>query len=201
MGLYRIHTKSICHPDDRWLAAMKADCICPGYGCNEIYPHLRSQGVDVCVEERPDIAAINCVSMPGVSIARRDFLDLFADEVSKYLKLGRVFTSDGELLDGYVTFIGQRRLLLRGGAQSRFFGVCKTCGHARYWPGYPWYVLRGSFVEQPLYESCGVNGLIVTEELKGRIEKGKWKGIRITKLPIVDKAKDGIKEMTEPLLV
>ena len=63
------------------------------------------------------------------------------------------------------------------------FGICELCGTYLYLPKYPWYIMRGSLFGQPLYESWGSSSLVVTEELCSRIEKGKWKGIYITKLP------------------
>ena len=146
------------------------------------------------LDELPDISAVNNVEPPGINIARCDFLDLFAEEVNKYLKLGKVFASDGTEIEGYVTFVGEKCLPLRGGEKSKYFGKCKVCGQIRYWPAYPWYILRDNLFDQPLFESWGLNGLIITEELKSRIEKGKWKGIYITKLPVLDEPRDGIED-------
>jgi len=139
MLLYFIHTKSICSPYSAWLRNFLAKHACPE--CEMIYPDVRSRGLDVYVDEPPDIAAVNGVGAEPMSIARRDFLDLFADEVSKYLKLGRVFTADGTLVEGFVTFAGEKRLLLRGSAQSTI-NPCPICGCLRYMPEYPWYVLK-----------------------------------------------------------
>ena len=198
--LYRIHTKSLCDADKSWLTKFKAENVCLGYGCRDIYPQARRYGLDVWVMDQPDISAVNVVAPPGLSFARRDFLDLFSEEVSKYLKLGRVFTSDGTLVEDFVTFVGEKRLPLRGSEDSRFFGFCKKCGNPRYWPQYPWYVLRESLFDQPLYESGGLSGLIITEQLKARIEKGRWKGIYITKLPVLDEPRDGIENMPKSLV-
>ena len=115
--------------------------------------------------------------------------------VNEYLETGSVFLSDGTLLDNLITFIGSRRIPLRGSDKSKYRGQCKKCGRYRYIPDYPWYVLEESYFEQPIYQPWGLNGLIVNEELYSRIEKGKWKGIYITKLPVVDEPKDGIDEI------
>ena len=190
-NLYFINTKTICHPDDSWVREFNKEYKCPG--CNYIDPVLREKGVDVYVRKRPDIAAVNAVLPPGINIARRDFFELFADEVAKYLKLGRVLLADGTVVDDFVTFVGKKQLAIRGSeGSSTWQSLCQCCGHYRYAPRYPWYVLRGSFFLQPIYATARKCGLVVTEELRKRIEKGRWKGIYICPLPIVDEPRDGI---------
>jgi len=202
MFLYRIHTKSrSCDADKFWLKEFCANHVCPGYGCGEIFPEARKRAIDIRLKEPPDISAVNVAEPPGVCIARRDFLALFGDEVCKYLKLGRVFLGDNTLLHGFVTFLGDRQILLRGAHNSRSSGRCKICGQVRYWPAYPWYIVKDCLRGQPLYESWPLDGLIITEELKARIEKGRWKGIYITKLPVLDEPRDGIPELDKQLVV
>ena len=193
MFLYRIHTKSYpCDADELWFKKFREKYTCPG--CRNTYPEARKQGIDVWIKKRPNVSAINSINSTGISIARRDFMELFYEEVNKYLKIGKVFTSDGILVNDFITFVGVNQLILRGGEKSYFKNTpCQCCGRYRYWPAYPWYILRDNLFDQPLFVSWGLNGLIITEELKSRIEKGKWKGIYITKLPVLDEPRDGIK--------
>jgi hypothetical protein len=197
--LFRLHTKcdseEIVDPD--WLNDFSSQYVCPG--CKNIYNNVRQSSMDIVLRKRPSVAALD-VLPPDINIARRDFMDLFFPEASRFLKIGKVIFKDGTILNDFVTFSGDRRIPLRGDSGSRLNDTCTLCGYIRYWPQYPWYVLSKDYFEQPIYESWSLNGLVVSSELKDRIVKGKWKGIYITKLPIIDEPRDGI-ELPDPLIV
>jgi hypothetical protein len=193
MYVYRLHTKSICDADDTWYREFDATHRCAR--CHALKGRLRLRGIDVLLQRPPDIAALNYVSRAEVELARRDFLELFAHEAQTYLKLGRVLLKDGSPCDEYATYIAEKPLILRGGAKSHSW-TCDVCGTFRYRPGLDWYVIRASLTGQPLYE-CEFGGLIVTAELRNRIERGRWKGIYVTKIPVVDEPQDGIAEFPE----
>ena len=55
--------------------------------------------------------------------------------------------------------------------------------------------MRAALFAKPLYEPYSLGGLIVAPELRDRIEKGKWKGIYITELPIRDEPIDGLTQI------
>jgi hypothetical protein len=192
MYLYRVHTKSTrAEADEDWLKEFRSKCVCPGLGCKEIFHKVREKGIDVYLNDRPAVSAINVVN-PGISISRRDFMELFQEEVEKYLITGNVYLK-GKILESHVTFVGPKRLPLRGNIDgTRDFGKCKICGQYRYWPAHPWHILRSSLFDQPLYESYGLGGLVINDQLRARIERGRWKGIYITKLPVLDEPQDGI---------
>jgi hypothetical protein len=193
MYMYRVHTKSSCDPDEAWLSRFRAHFTC--VGCHRVARRLCETGADVYLTHAPDAAAINFVSGTCIDLGRREFLELFADEVQKYLKLGRVFTADAQTCERYATFITEKPLVLRGGAKSRY-RTCEVCGCFCYMADLKWCVLRASLTGQPLYQ-CTRGGLVVNEELRGRIERVRWKGIYITKIPVVEKAEDGIDEFPE----
>jgi len=188
MLLYYIHTKSICSPEESWLENIIEKHACTL--CKRLYPELRKNSIDVWVEEQPDISAVNSVHPPRIGIARRDFLHLFTEEVKQYLKLGEVFDRNGLLIERFATFVSEKHMILRGSEKSRL-RICEKCGGYIYTSIYPWYVIKESVFNRSIYESWPLDGLVVTEELKNRIEKGKWKGIYITKLPVVDEPRDG----------
>ena len=159
------------------------------------------------MDEKPGIAAVSCTSRGNVSFARKDFLELFSEEVKEYLTLGSVYTAGGKKLEKFATFMGKERLLIRGdpapkppiqksGEKPVFFltccNPCSLCGHPRYIPFYPYYLLKEYLTGQPVYESGGTKSLVINEELCQRIDRKKWKGIYITKLPVIDKPKDEI---------
>jgi len=186
---YLIQTKSVCDCDDVWLKALEAKWACPD--CRTLYPEIRKEAVDVVLLYAPDASAVNSVFPPGIPIARRDFMELFGHYPSQYLSLGRVFTSDGKLLDEFVTFVSRRRLLVRGGPDSTVT-QCSTCGRTGYLAFPPFYVLRDDWFEQPLHESIGAGQLVLSDELYSRVKRSRWKGIYVTKLRIVDEPQDGL---------
>ena len=147
-------------------------------------------GIDVRLAQAPGPWALSGLAGPGINLARRDFLDVFAPEMSCELKLGHVSSAGEEPYEQYATYISGRPLLLRGGAKSKAW-TCDLCGTMRYIPDMDWYVMRDMLSGQDLYE-CHFGGLIITERLRMRIEKGRWKGIYISSVPIADTAKDGI---------
>jgi hypothetical protein len=187
--LYRIHTKSTCEKYNIWVSEFIRENECAT--CKRLFNHVRKSPIDVYLSKIPDKSAVNAIVAPRVGIARRDFLSLFEDEVRRYLKVGRVFGPHGKLYEEFVTYTSATQLRIRGGKNSQYQGVCPSCGNIRYWAGYPWYVLRRDYFEQPLYEATSM-GLVVDENLLFRIDRKLWKGIYITKIPIVDEPKDGI---------
>lgn len=195
MLLYRIHTKSLAEAEDAWYEQYHIAHDCPG--CPRMDRRLRQTGVDVRLADRPEPAAVNAVSRTEIQFARKDFLDLFASEVDAWLKLGRVLGPDGKPYDEYATFIAEKPLVLRGGPASTR-RTCEVCGCFRYlpMPHTDWHVTTDSLTGQPIYE-CEYHGMIVTEELHARIERGRWKGIYISKIPVLDEPLDGIAKFPE----
>jgi hypothetical protein len=195
MILYFIKTKrDPCKEHPPWAEMFKEKYICQGYGCSEIEYDKISNGIDVWVDDKPGVSALCTVQPAGVNIARRDFLNLFSDEVDRYLKLGNVYNVKEDILEQYATYRGDT-IILRGSRKSDYHGFCKQCGKPRYWPAYPWHILKDSLLNQPIYVCWPFKGLIITEELKSRIVPGQWKGIYIVPVPVVDEPQDGISEI------
>jgi len=190
--LYRVHTKSICHANRLWLSKFKKKYVCSE--CKRIKPEMQNKKIDVFLMEKPDKAAVNTVYPPGIDIVRTNFLDLFANELDECLDIGKVYINDDTIVEEFVTFAGKKSMFLRGSEETSFRGVCQSCGQLRYLPQYPWYVMKESLIDQNICQAYPLDGLIITEELKNRIKKGKWKGIYITKLPVLDEPRDGIED-------
>ena len=197
--LYLIRSKSGCDPDKMWLKDFNEKYFCSE--CNNIKPQNLSKIFDVVLMYPPDRAALNVLFPPWINVARQDFLSLFEEEVNKYLKLGHVFNDDGKELKDFLTFTSKKRLPIRGNNKSRYRGVCENCGSYNYSPKTPFNVLKESLFNQPLYVPWGVRGMVLTEELKNRIDRKKWKGIVIYDLPILDEPRDGFDEIpVDPVL-
>jgi hypothetical protein len=199
MYLYRVHTKTVCDSDNEWLQEFRQRHMCND--CRQISARICNRPIDVWIEHHPGPAALNSVNPPHIGIARRDFLDLFSEEINQYLHLGKVFLSNGKKLEDYVTFVSDKRLLIRGGKDPSY-RTCNMCKGFIYWPGWSdWYVVRSSLTGRKLYEAGGFGGLLVTEELRKRIKKGVWKGIEIIKIPVVDEARDGIETIPDNITI
>ena len=200
MSLYYVYTKSLCDADKIWLARFRKKYTCPE--CKDTLTEYRTRAFDVVLQELPDISAVNTVSAgpPGMDIARRDFLGLFQEEVASCLNLGRVYTNDERSWENFCTFAGTHLVALRGGRRP-CAKWCNTCGNLSFFPGFgPWCVLRESVPDVPICQAWPLGGLILTEPLRKRIVKGKWKGIYIDDLPVVDEVADGIEVPRNPVI-
>ena len=151
----------------------------------------RKKGVNLVLRKKPNRATLQKLLPPGIVFASSEFLELFSAEIEEYLEIGRVYLNSGELLDSFCSVVGKRRLLIRGQEGSHIKN-CEECGRCRYRTKYPWYISRSDLFGQSIYEAWPEVGLVVDEKLFARIDKVKWKGIYITKLPILDEPKDGI---------
>jgi len=196
--MYLVETKTSCDADRAWLRKFRSQNICQE--CNKTFNWVYNNSIDINLDEHPGTAALNRACPPAVGIARCDFFELFADVTAGYLETGRVFMRDIQLKD-YCTFTSASRLLIHG-QEDVYSRVCPGCGRHCYWPGTldKWYIPKSSITGQVIYESIIVNGLIITEDLRARIKPGRWKGVLITKLPVIDEARDGIEEIPKSLV-
>ena len=197
MSIYYVYTKSLCDADNTWLSQFRKRYACPE--CKDILPEYRTTPFDVVLDYKPDLSAINVTGPPGIGIARKDFLSLFAEELDNCLQFEKVLTSDGRIWDRFVTYVGRSRVALRGGHRP-YTKWCNTCGKLSFLPGFGTRcVLRESLPDVPICQAWPLSGLILTEPLRKRIVKGKWKGIYIDELSVVDEVHDGIETPTNRL--
>ena len=189
-----------CDPYKQWLR----EYFIPNYGCVKCLhprPEYTFSPLDVYLCDKPSKACLNVVFPPWISIARLEFLELFRDEVQKYLRLGKVYIGDDRLLEDFVTFTADRLLPIRGSRKSLYNGRCDNCGRIRYISEYPFYITRASLFDCPIFVPWGMCGLILTEELMSRVDKCKWKGISIFKLPVIDEPRDGVDDLPKDLII
>ncbi len=187
MCVVAIEPKSSCECAHGWCEEFRKRHVCSG--CGALERSLRERPVDVRVEYTPDASAVNFASPIPVGIIRMDFLALLGAEAADCLLLGQVLDRSGSPIPGFSTFVGKKPLVVRGGPESTR-RYCDTCGRFVYYPLGNDYVMRQTLTGQPVYE--GGASLVMTPELSRRIERGKWKGIYITRLPIRDEPLDGI---------
>ena len=203
MKYYYIASKSIVYyPSDSWYTEFKNEYMCSGHGCYNFHKQILEVKMvpDIIVKEKFNKSAIIPVH-PGFEVLRKDFLEIFMPEISNYFYFGKVGIEGGEIVNSFTTLIGKNKLPLRGSKKSKYYRCCTKCSSHIYIPKYPWYVMEQALTGQAIYESYGLGGLIINEELRQRIDKSKWKGIDITELPVVTVPKDGIDELPVDLLV
>lgn len=194
MELYRVHTKECADPQRQWLEHLVAGGMCPS--CYALNQTQYEGGIDIMVESAPRGVAINTVHPPGIGFAREDFLALFGPAVSEHLLLGRVFDRRQRRIPGLVSFVGRHRLLIRGGPTSTRTN-CSRCGRRLYFPVGEKYVLKDSLRNSQLYGSWPLGGLVITASLRNRILPGRWKGILISELKVLDQPLDEIAQFPE----
>lgn len=176
-----------------WYDSFHAEKECTG--CRALRHEFRLRPIDVEVERKPDSSALNFAGPSLIGIIRREFLRLFESEARKHLNIGRVFDRHGNVLIGFVSFVGEKPLPIRGGPESDH-RICEACGRFVYSPDSRRYFMRSDLTGQPLYyvSPCG---LAMTAGLVERIDRRIWKGIWIEKLPVRDIALDGIEHFPE----
>ena len=198
--LYFLQPKDYCPPDTNWLRnEFNPQHWCSD--CKSIKPNSKFIPFDVYLDEKPDKSALNSVFLPGIGMGRWEFLELFRDEVHKYLRLGKVYLGDGRLSEDFVTFTADRLLPIRGSKKSSYYGKCPVCKAKGYSAWYPFYVTRASLFDRPIFVPWGDDGLVLTEELMARVDKRKWKGISVFKLPVIDEPRDGVDELPKDLII
>ena len=110
--------EAFAHAQETWLCGA---CLRPRPGVKD---------VDVVVEQsRIGPAPLTSVLGCGVPVARLDFLQALVGPaaVRRDLLLGRVFAVGGRRLDGWVTWRGRRRVIVRGSRQESC-RPCAVCG-------------------------------------------------------------------------
>lgn len=192
MNWYYIDPKDVCELDPVWRRQFPAEHACPGCGALEV--EVLRKGVTVKLEELPPRYALLGTEFSGVDVSDADFLNLFCDATS-CLNLGQVLGPNGVPIQRLVSFSSENLIAMRGGPNfySRF---CQSCGCFRYTPNQSYWIARQSLTGAPLYQ-CEWGGLVVSEELAKRIDRKKWKGIFVVKLPVLDEPLDGIDPFPE----
>lgn len=202
--LFFIQAKVCRDPWDPWLKEFRAgkqEWWCTESWCWSIKPEYLNVVRDAYVQWRAGREALSVVYPPGIIVARLEFLRLFEPEAGKWLRYGKVYVQAASEEDGYVTFNADRRIVIRGGRGSSYYGRCHVCGEYKYISQYPFYTLADGYFERPIYVPWPKSGLVVNEELYSRIDRKKWKGIDVFELPIVDEPRDGIDELPRDLVI
>ena len=198
MHYYLVQSASSCQATYPWLRDFAAMCKCQR--CRSIDREMRRHPIDICLRAKPGPSAITCTDDVYVNIGRRLFLQLFEPELSEVCQLGEVRGPDGTVLEEFRSFVSPNPLVIRGGPKSRS-DRCGFCGMFLYIPALEYYVLEQDLSGRNIYEAfVEGEGLVLSAEFRSRIERGRWKGIGITKIPVLDEPQDGIDEFPDDYL-
>lgn len=159
-------------------------------GC--AFPKPDCKEIDITIQgARPDETPINFVSGCGVGIISREFiLALGEEQVHRSLYLGRLFGEDGSLLERWATFIGKKRIVVRG-SEHVSYRWCSECGRLVYFALGRSYLCQPPTDEFDIFDS-GSGGLVVTQELMERVSMHKWPKLIRTRLPVLEVPLDGL---------
>lgn len=165
--------------------------LCSGCGA----PKPGATAVDVRLDSDPTGAApLNFVNGTSVPLAKKSFLfRLGLDVLRKRLYLGKVIGSRGNTLDGWVTFRGQQRVIVRG-AKNVSHRICDTCGRHVYFAMGKRYLYPAPPSDATLMES-DLFGLVLSEELFEKLAVDEWEGLSVDELPVLSKPLDSLGDL------
>ena len=171
------------HTDD--LENARRTWMCPG--CHRPLPNTGA--IDVRLESPVQLhKPMTAVSEGVIGIALRELL-LQIDPVSLHrdLFLGRVFRSDGTLLDRWATFRGRHQLIIRGTTHISQ-RLCSACDRIMYFAMGETHLFPEPPSDASVYES-DLSGIIVTDTQFRRLDISKWRrGVQIDQLRVADLA-------------
>jgi len=142
---------------------------------------------------QPPSVPINALGGPGdICVVYHPFLDILGEQAVDAFYFGNVLDPGGNRLEDFRTYRAKDNFIfLRGNRESDYRGRCKACGQRRrYFPGGKSYVLSRDLGAHAIYGTH--MGLLVNEEVFGRIGGKRWPGLGVEKIPVLDEPRDGL---------
>lgn len=178
-------SKDPCEPDLDWYENALKHWICPE--CRTI--RTASPLVDVVLNDRPDNASLNFVSVTGLGVISSAFLrEMEESTFRQHFELGTLIGPDGSVIEDHFSFRG-KLVFIRGNTNSSF-RRCPNCDRFLYHPSGRRYVLRGDVLDDYWYESQ-LHQLLIPE--------GKYQTIKSVlrktwqhKIPVQTQPRDGL---------
>jgi hypothetical protein len=191
MLYYEVHDRT----DDSFgaCAGRHERIVTPG-GCRECGTLPRGGGPpEVLAVRACRTTAVKLFTSWGFGVIRRDLVELLGPEAVDCLRLGRLVTCEGRSVDGYQTFIGKERVVLRGNSDSQH-RVCARCGALlyTYLPRNAPYVTPSSVESRrPIYEITAMQ-LLVSEVVRERIGDHWIDQLQFFEVPVRSEPLDGL---------
>jgi hypothetical protein len=162
-------------------------------GCASPKPGVGS--IDVRIqEEGPGDVPLTFVSGCGIGLVHQEFLiELGADNVAQDLLLGTVFGPSGNEIEGWSTFRGRHKLVIRG-TSNVGLRQCSVCGRNIYFATGKRYLYPLPSPSVRIFESH-LWGLVIGKNLMQSISLHAWPKLGVEKLKVLEKPIDRLPEI------
>lgn len=169
--------------------AARTTWLCPECA----FPRPEARSVHFAIQELgpPNNSAINFVTGAGVGIAKGSLLAALGEElVSKFLFRGRLLSMDRKEIQGWNTFIGAFRIVVRG-SENVAHRRCPSCGRDVYFATGRKYLFPAPTAGVAIFDA-GRGGIVVVEEIANAIPGDLKRELRIDWLDVRDTPLDGL---------
>jgi hypothetical protein len=154
--------------------------VCPR--CQFVLPGCGP--IDIVIgDEGPIDTPLAFLYVHWLGLVWNEFLAPLGPElVARDLHLGRVAYPDGRVVEGWSTFHGRHRVLIRGSKKGLDYSRCQKCGRKYYNSFGPYYLCPPPPEHEILTTDCG---LILRHELFSLLKiKGQRKRVTIRRLAV-----------------
>ena len=157
----------------------------------------RTAAIDISVQEseREITKPLSFVSGFGLGLIHNDFLDLLEKSaVQKSLLLGNVFCKGGRRHTSFSTYIARSTIIVRGTDEAAY-RQCKSCGRIAYFAMGRKYLYPAPDPAVEIFEDYA--SLVVKQSVAAKIDKKKWRSLRVEILEVADKPFDNLGDLNE----
>ncbi len=179
-----IKSVEVCFPDMQVHKTLQSGC-----SVHESVPHDSIR--DIVLASKPSFSAFEWVKKANVFVMTKSFADLFKEDIEQSFTIGEVFSPSGVKQEDYVTLTFKQMIIVRGLGKGTYHkGFCPTCGLPMYGVISPFYVLKQSLTDAKMHVVWQMSALLVSKELAARVDKKKFKGIRMFDVLVYDEPQD-----------
>jgi hypothetical protein len=142
---------------------------------------------------RPDVELLISHTSWGFGVISNKLFDIFGEDGLSNLRFGNLVDEKGSKIEGFQTFVGVERLILRGNTKSQHW-ICNLCNALiyTYAPRRSPYITPDQVLSgRSIYEIESM-GMLVSEAIKDRIGS-RWENmIKFYPVPVRETPRDGL---------
>jgi hypothetical protein len=189
MTFYRLSslTMTPCQMTRGCFAHAEQSWLCPQ--CRAVrqgYP-----AIDVTLVGAPDDTPLNFPQGTALGIMQRKFLSLLGDDdVQRDLYVGQIERADGAKEEGWVTFHGHHRIIVRGTKHVNYRRR-EQCGQPSYFAMGSRYLCPEPQKNVGIFDD-GCGAIVVVKYIYDRIAPKRWKKLLVEKLPVLTNPMDSL---------